>query len=109
MEELAVAIFFCSVLMASIGLLAYSERCSSCGSLMYPFYNNKKANLTTGEAYHACKRCGAREVKGTVDSFGYAIWDDGNTGDFSEDGEHYRKRYHVGDGGGSAGDGGGGF
>ena len=94
--------------MACIGLLAYSERCSSCGSLMYLFYNNKKAKLTTGEAYHACKRCRAKEVKGTVDCSGDVVWSNGIEGDFSEDGEHYRKRYHGRDGGGSAGDGGGG-
>ncbi len=121
MEELVVSIFFCSVLMACIGLLAYSERCSSCGNMLYHFFNNKKANLVIGEAYHVCKRCGAKEVRGTVDSSGYVVWSNGNEGDFSEDGEHYRNRYHVrdgggsagggsaDDGGGSAGDGGGGF
>ena len=98
MEELVVSIFFCSVLMACIGLLAYSERCSSCGNMLYHFFNNKKANLVIGEAYHVCKRCGAKEVRGTVDSSGYVVWSNGNEGDFSEDGEHYRNRYHVRDG-----------
>jgi|TARA_B100000767_G_scaffold40265_1_gene33922 hypothetical protein len=103
--EIFVSIFICSVLMACIGLLAYSECCSSCGSLMYHFYNNKKANLTIREAYHVCKKCGAKEVKGTVDNSGYAIWHNGNEGDFSEDGEYYKER-NAGDGGGGSVDGG---
>ena len=92
--------------MACIGLLAYSERCSACGNMLYHFFNNQKANLVIGEAYHVCKRCDAKEVKGTVDCSGYVVWSNGNEGDFSEDGEHYRKRYHVRDGDGSAGNGG---
>ena len=101
MEELVVSIFFCSVLMACIGLLAYSERCSSCGNMLYHFFNNKKANLVIGEAYHVCKRCGAKEVRGTVDCSGYVVWYNGNEGDFSEDGEHYKDRTTSGGGGGS--------
>ena len=100
MEELVVSIFFCSVLMACIGLLAYSERCSSCGNMLYHFFNNKKANLVIGEAYHVCKRCGAKKIKGTVDGSGYVVWSNGDQGDFYEDGERYKERYDVGDEGG---------
>lgn len=86
-------------------IIGFAGRCTECGNLSHAFSSDKAADLTTGEAYLVCKKCGARMHKGTVAADGSVAWFAGGSGTFHKDGSY---EGDSGAFGGDGGDGGGG-
>lgn len=85
-------------------IIAVTKRCEECGSLNHAFNSDKSADLTTGEAFVICKKCGSKKHKGTVYSDGTVMWFSGGTGKFDKDGDYQADAgVDGGDGGGGGG------
>ena len=75
-----------------LGFFSYaflvSNKCPDCGSLKFPFLPDKEASIESGLAFHVCRSCGHKEIKGEVDPAGKVVWDDGSKGYVDRQGKY---------------------
>ena len=90
-----------------LGLIGFFGRCRACGSWGHAFNPGHAADISDGKAYIVCKRCGDRQHKGEVSSYGSVVWMSGGSGQFSEDGSYTGDSGTFADGGGDGGGAGG--